>query len=298
MIVNLRGYAVYSILIMRLLRVINRPLLAGNVSRLLAIAAIAAMCCMVPTHGAFGDDGAQAEEYIIGPEDVLNITVWDNTDLSGDVYVGLDGYLDYHLIGRVKASGLTIGELAASIAGLLDDGYLKNPNVSVQVKKYGSQKVFIIGEVNRPGTYYLTKRTALVEALAMALGLTGEAGNEVIIVRPDSAGAAENIVVDLRRALEGDAEQNVYLRASDSIYIPKVKTFTIMGEVKKPGQYPMDKGMTVRKAISIAGGNTERAALNRTMVVRVADGQELEKAAEMHEPVLPGDTIIVPQSYF
>lgn len=288
----------YISLIMRLITVIKIPAAISNAARLLALVAMAATCFIMPGVDAFCNDEPLAEAYVIGPEDVLNITVWDNPDLSGDVYVGLDGYLDYQFIGRVKASGLTAGELAASVTELLANGYVNHPNVAVQVRKYGSRKVFIIGEVNRPGTYYLTKRTTLVEAIAMAMGPTGEAGHEVLIVRSDGGHDGENIMVDLRRALEGDVKQNIYVHPSDSIFVPKAKTFTIMGEVKKPGQYPMEKDMTIRKALSIAGGNTERAAINRTAVVRIVNGEELEQAVELNEPVLPGDTIIVPQSYF
>lgn len=125
-----------------------------------------------------------SEDYLIGPEDVLEITVWDNENLSSKVAVSLEGFINYQLIGKVKTAGLSAAELGKKITGLLADGYIINPQVMVRVIEYKSQKIFIIGEANRPGTYYLTKKTTLVEAVAMAGGPTKDADREVVVVRP------------------------------------------------------------------------------------------------------------------
>jgi polysaccharide export outer membrane protein len=240
---------------------------------------------------------AQSEDYVIGPEDVLEINVWDNADLSGKFAVSQDGLINYHLIGEVKAAGFTEGDLGKRITQDLADGYIVNPQVSVRVIEYRSQKVFIVGEVFKPGTYYLTKKTTLVEAISMAGGPTKDADREVIIVRRGEE-SGDQLSVDLRSALEGDLSQNIYVQNDDSIFVPKAKTFFIMGEVKKPGEYNLDAGTSVRKAISLAGGSTDKASMGRTRVIREVDGQEVEQKVALDEVVRPNDTIVVPESIF
>lgn len=240
---------------------------------------------------------ATSEDYVIGPEDVLFVTVWDNADLSGNFAVSQDGIINYHLIGEVRASGLSAGGLARRITGLLADGYIVNPQVSVRVLKYLSQKVFIVGEVVKPGTYYLTKKTTLLEAISMAGGPTQDAGREVIIVRSGN-GEGGQLSFDLRSALEGDLSQNVAVVDSDSIFVPRSSTFFIMGEVKKPGEYNLDEMTTVRKAISLAGGSTDKAAINRTRIISAEDGREVQRKVKLDELVKPNDTLVVPESFF
>ncbi len=270
-----------------------------------------ALSLSVPDPASAG--GKASEDYVIGPQDVLKIVVWENEDLSGMVAVTLDGYINYHLIGKIKASGLTTGELADKITALLANGYIVNPQVTVEVVKYMSKKIFIIGEVKKPGTYYLTRKTTLVEAISMAGGTTDNADREVIIVRPDKhrksavnrakqplsqAEGGRQIKVDLRSAVEGDLTQNIFVHDGDSIFIPKAKSFFIMGEVKSPGRYKLEKGTTILKAISIAGGETEKAAKNRTKVIRNIKGEKFERKVSLDELVRSEDIIIVPESFF
>jgi polysaccharide export outer membrane protein len=242
------------------------------------------------------------ENYMIGPQDILDIVVWDNEDLSGKVAVSLDGHINYQLIGKVRASGLTVGELAQRITELLADGYIINPQVNVRVVEYKSQKVFIMGEAARPGTYYLTKLTTIVEAISMAGGLTQDADTEAIIVRPSGNGTDNGefgqIKVDIRSALEGNLGQNICVRNNDSIFIPKAKTFFIMGEVNKPGEYKLESGTTVRKAVSLSGGATEKASMGRARVIRAIDDNEVETRIGLDEPLQPNDTVIIPERFF
>ena len=260
---------------------------------------------------AQGEPAKEAvQDYVIGPQDVLEIVVWNNKDLSGKTAVTLDGHINYQLIGKLKTAGLNTSELAVKITELLADGYLIDPQVTVRVLEYRSKKVFIVGEAMKPGTYYLTKKTTLVEAVSMAGGPTKEADREVIVVRPfadmpegnqetQSLGSqGKQIRVDLRSALEGDLSQNIFVENGDSIFIPKAKTFFIMGEVRKSGEYKLERGTTVRKAVSIAGGASEKAALGRIKVFRIIDGKDVESRIGLDELLLPNDTVTVPESIF
>ena len=252
-----------------------------------------------------------SEDYIIGPQDVIEIKVWDNEDLSGKVVVTLDGYINHHLIGKIKASGLSTGKMAKKITDLLANGYLVNPQVTVQVVLYKSQKVFLMGEIAKPDTYYLQKKkTTLVEIIARAGGLTKDADREVILVRTKDSNEKKSnlpdkntknklqIIVDFQNALEGDLSQNIFVQSGDSIFVPKAKTYFILGEVKNSGKYKLEKGTTILKAISIAGGETEKAAIDRTKIIRTINKKKTEIDVELHDSVQPGDIIVVPESWF
>jgi len=257
---------------------------------------------------------SKKKEYVIGPQDVLKITVWDHEDLNREVTVSEDGNFSYPLIGKVHADGLTVSELEKEIEKRLSGKYIINPQVNVTVKEYKSKQVFVLGEVGGnasgkgPGAYPLIGKTTLMEILAEAGGPTKDAGSEVIIIRPkhkkanptplEKASKDEIIRVNLRKLLEGDMSQNIVLQPNDTVYVPKAEYFYVFGEVKKPGKYILEKGITVLKAITIAGGTTEKASINKTKIIREKDGQKIEIKAKMTDPVYPGDTIIVPESLF
>src|SRR5262249_11695746 len=122
---------------------------------------------------------ARAQEYVIGPGDVLTISGWGHPGLSRACTVAPAGFAPFPLINRVKAGGLTTRQVAASLADLLGKDYLVNPQVIVSVKEYQSQKVTILGETSRPGVYYLTGPTSLVDVRSKAGGLSKNAGKQI-----------------------------------------------------------------------------------------------------------------------
>ena len=128
-----------------------------------------------------------AQEYAIGPGDVLRITVWGHDDLSKDYPVSQDGRVPFPLIGSVPAVGLSTAELAKRIRDLLEKDYLVNPQVIVAVKEYLSKKVHVMGEAEKPGLFYLTGPTTLLELLSKAGGLSKTAGKDLVLVRTEGA---------------------------------------------------------------------------------------------------------------
>lgn len=248
------------------------------------------------------------KEYEIGPEDRLEIRVWDQEDLTREVYVSREGAFSYPLIGTVQAGGLSVEQLEKEIAARLSRGYIVDPQVTVTVKEFKSQKVMVLGEVATPGTYPLTGRTTILEILTKTGGPTKTAGPEITVMRPrNTAGASgpqersandEVIKVNLKKLLEGDTSQNIYLKPNDTVYFSKAAFYYVFGEVNNPGQYSLEIGTTVLKAIATAGGVTEKAAVNRTKVVREKAGQKSEMRVKLTDPVEPEDTIVVPESFF
>lgn len=245
---------------------------------------------------------ALAQDYRVGEGDVLKVTVYDHDDLTTTSRVSGDGFIDFPLIGHLEVKGLTIAQITDKISSLLSDGYVVNPQVTIFIQEFKSKKAFIIGEVKNPGLYVLPGQTTFLALLSEAGGLNKDAGDKAIIKR--KTGASENkediLTVDLKDLIEkGDTSLDVMIADGDSVYVTKAGVFYVTGEVKKPDAYKCDEGTTVIKAITMAGGFSDKASKGRVKIVRKVDGKEevLEKV-KMDEPVLPDDVIIVPESFF
>jgi polysaccharide export outer membrane protein len=127
----------------------------------------------------------QQSEYAVGPLDVLTITIWEQADLSGRFTVGADGNISYPLLGNVRVTGLTSRAIEELLRTRLADGYLKKPQVTVEVTQFLSQRIFMMGEVTTQGPLPLTGELTLLEALARAGGVTEKAGAELVMMRSD-----------------------------------------------------------------------------------------------------------------
>jgi polysaccharide biosynthesis/export protein len=253
---------------------------------------------------------AQSGEYVIGPQDVLTITVWDRAELSGKFPVEADGSISYPLIGRTTVGGLTVQRAEQALEKRLSDGYLKKPQVSIAVEQYRSQQIFVMGQVRTPGAYPFTGELTLLEALACAGGLTPEAGSEVILTRATDAdvtgpvaadapqGAAQVTRIDLADLQRAGVRSTLELRPGDTIFVAEAETVFISGQVARPGEYPVRPGTTLRQALALAGGVTDRGSTRRIQVIRAVDGRETELRLGLHEPVRPGDTIVVRERLF
>src|SRR3954463_6864700 len=123
------------------------------------------------------------DSYVIGPQDVLTIQVFDQADLGGKYTVETDGTFSFPLIGRVKAGGMTLRGFEGELKKKLADGYFKNPQVTVAVETYRSQRVFVMGELRQPGPVALTGGMTLIEALARAGSTLPTSSGEVAVVR-------------------------------------------------------------------------------------------------------------------
>lgn len=247
-------------------------------------------------------------DYVIGPLDVLSINVHEDDALKGRYTVEADGTFSFPLIGRIKAGGLTIRDFEAALKARLKDGFFVDPQVTVGIEEYRSQRVFVTGEVRTPGILPLTGGMTLVEALARAGGVNAaSAAGDVAIVRakrPDGPPAGgedgeEPIRISLRDLESGRESTNVSLKDGDTIYVLRAESLYVFGEVKNPGAVSVQPGMTVLQALALVGGATIDAALNRIRIVRMENGERKElKRVKLTDLVKAGDTIIVPERYF
>ena len=249
-----------------------------------------------------------AADYVIGAQDVLTIQVFEQADLGGKFTVEVDGTFSFPLIGRVKAGGLTLRSFEGELKSKLADGYFKNPQVTVAVEQYRSQRVFVMGEVRAPGPVSLTGGMTLIEALSRAGSTQPTASGEVAVVRapqgakgpvlPDQPSGTEIFRASIRELESGSLARNIELRDGDTIFVPRAETVYVFGQVKNPGGYAVQKDTTVLQALSLAGGVTENGAMNRVRIVRILAGGKKEIKVGLTDTVKPGDTVIVPERYF
>lgn len=242
---------------------------------------------------------AVAADYILGPGDVIRVTVYDNDDLLTETRISDDGYIIMPLLGQVKLTGLSVAQAADHISKLLADGYIINPQVNIFIKEFRSKKAIILGRINKPGLIEMSGPVTLLELISQAGGLADDFGDKVTIKRVED-GKDHVIQVNLKSLIEGgDLKQNIDIRDGDTVYIGKAGMCYVTGEVENPNAYKCGDKMTVLKLITLAGGFNGKAAKDKVRIVRITNGAEkvIENVA-LDTPVLPDDVIVVPESFF
>lgn len=250
---------------------------------------------------------------VLGPYDLLEISVFDLDVLNRTVRVSDDGSITLPFLGRIDVHGLTRVDLEKRIASLLGDKYVNDPQVSVFVKEYESRKVSVSGAVRTPSTFQMMGDKTLLDVVSEAGGFTEDVGRSVYVIRRRQDGGTDRLQVDLEKLIyAGDSELNVPIHPGDVVYAPIEEKITIYvnGAVKTPGGYDFKHGdqITVLRAITKAGGTTERAAERRVQILRHhSDGNQsvipvdLRKvrAGKIADPVLQREDVIdVPEAFF
>ncbi len=246
---------------------------------------------------------AFSQDYLIGSQDVIKIAVFEYPDLTTEARVGEDGKITFPLLGEITAKNLTTRQLEKNIAEKLVSGNIvKEPQVSVFVQNYRNRKVTIIGEVNKPGQYDISGPTTLLDVISQALGMNQNAGYQLTVFRKNlTNGNKENttkINVDVDRLLNGgDMSQDIELQNADLIYVPKA-IFYIYGEVNRPGVYRLEKDITVKKAIALAGGLTPKGSQNRMEITRKQGESETTRSCDINSHLQIDDVVMIKESIF
>jgi polysaccharide export outer membrane protein len=248
--------------------------------------------------------------YIVGPNDVLGVKVFGEVDLSSTYSVDGDGTISFPFLGRVPVGGKTVQEIEFALTKLLADGYLSRPQVSVVITSYRSRVIYVLGEVRSPSKYTIEGQTTLLEVIAQAGSFMPNAAQTINILRykdglagvvagapvtPGDPRGAEILRINREDLSEGRLQSNIILQDGDTIFVPTAEKFYVMGFVKTPGQFVLQPGMTVRQALSLAGGLTERGSDRRIKIIRKVNNKDVELDADMSDLVRPNDTIRVPQ---
>lgn len=260
--------------------------------------------------------------YRIGPGDEIEINVFDVPELNLTTRVRESGFVTLPLIGAVRAGGVTEGDLIADLNARLAK-YLRNPQVSVFINNFGSQKVAVMGAVRKPGAYSLKKgQNSLIEIISQAGGITEKAGNYLDLVpgggsidyspsedplsAPTGAPAPNAVQIPLASVLgtNGGMPIDVPLRSGDTIVIPEAGKIVVEGEVLRTGNYQINQQMTLLGALAASGGITYAAKIDEVEIVReigpgdkarlVLDLEKIASGQEKDVPLKSGDVIRVP----
>ena len=242
---------------------------------------------------------AAPAKYMIGAQDLLKITVFDEPDLTNSYRVDGDGFITFPYISRVAASGLTLAELQDRIRTLLAAGFIKNPQVRVEIGEFKSQSVLVSGEVRQPGKVTMTGTMTLLEALAAAGSATSAASSELTVAHPKRADQADSDVVRVNwKDLQLGKGTDVVLQDGDIINVPKAQTFFITGQVRNGGSYVLEPGTTIQQAIAMAGGLTERGSDRGITATRIVNGRNADVKVTLEDKVQPNDTITIRNRFF
>jgi polysaccharide biosynthesis/export protein len=239
---------------------------------------------------------SMASDYVVGAKDKLSVTVFDEPSLTKTITVDGDGTFDYPLIGRVRAAGLSVRAIQDDVTARLKQDFLVNPQVAIEVETYRSQNVYVTGQVRIPGAVPLMGNMTVMEALARAGSPTPDAGTYLVINRrpsgdPSNQPSQERIAMS---DLQNGRVQTIALHDGDTIFVPKAETFFVTGQVRNPGPYLLEGDVTVAKALSMAGGVSERGSRSRIRITRVVNGKQVVvKTVKPDDLVQPGDSLEV-----
>ena len=219
-------------------------------------------------------------DYVLGPEDLVEIDVFQADDFKRTVRVSGQGFISMPLVGEIKAKGLTPVQLEKELNGRLGK-YLRDPQATATVKEYKSQRIGVMGAVAHPQIYNVTGQKHLVEMLFMA-GMTKDAGNVCMVFRPaqenkEGPGKTETIVVDLIELLDkGNRMLNIPVFGGDVIHVPKAGVVFVDGAVNRPGVFTLNAGTNLVQAIAMAGGLKFEALQSEIQILRVTGNGDRE----------------------
>ena len=256
----------------------------------------------------FSGNGANSstDDYRIGAEDLLEISVFEAPELDRTVRVSANGQISLPLLGSSQAAGLTSRELEVVIQELLRRSYMKDPHVGVFVKDMQSHPVSVFGAVKRPGVFQIRGSKRLIEVLSMTEGLSDDAGDTVVVTRQiqpvattdqvvdgasaeapalqekaDNGAAARTMVggsasgetlnINLKDLLNSsDSRSNVLIYPGDVIKVARAGVVYVVGEVRKPGGFMLktNENISVLQALALAEGLTRTSAKGHVRIIR------------------------------
>lgn len=254
-------------------------------------------------------DSAARGEYRVGPEDRLRIDIFGVDDLSREYRVNGAGSLLLPLVGSVRVAGLTLAEVEQVIAEAYAESYLRNPQVSVEVTEFRSQQFTVVGAVSNPRVYNTTRQVSLIEALAMAGGISREAGNHVYltdrITDPETRQpVTRTMIIDVEELMRNAQRYNLMLGESAMINVPRGGFIYVEGAVERPGAFPQRTDTTVLTALAEAGGLTFEASRQDIRVMRRGERgsewqsmsvnyQQIRDNPDLDFPLRSGDIVVV-----
>ena len=266
-----------------------------GLGRIVALLALAGGLLSLPATVAASEpaapDAAMAG-YVLGPDDVIEVSVLGRTDFTTRGRIGADGTIQLPYLGVVTAGKKTARDFADGVAKSLEaGGYFAKPIVKVDIVSYASRYIVVLGDVRSPGLVPIDRAYRLSEIIARVGGVA-DGGADYVVLRSDADGERHFKIADLAT---GDATEDPYVAAGDKVFVPHAELFYISGQVKGPGAFPLMTGMTLRMAIGRAGGLTDAGSEGHIKVTR--KGKVIPKP-KLDDPLAPGDVIVVGEGLF
>jgi polysaccharide export outer membrane protein len=250
---------------------------------------------------AFAQPAAKTTEPVLGIGDVVKVTVYQNPDLAVDARVSELGQINIPLIGAVAVGGLPVSAAEQLIEKLLrDGGFVLKPQVTIQTVQIRSSQISILGQVAKPGRFPIETVGSKVSEMIAAAGGVVPGGADVVTLVGHRDGKPIKLDIDLPAILQaGRAELDVPVENGDIIYVDRAPTIYIYGEVQRPGQLRLERGMTLMQALAQGGGLTARGTERGIRVHRRdAAGEVKILELKLNDRVERDDVIYVRESIF
>lgn len=232
------------------------------------------------------------EGYILGPRDIIEVSVVGRAEYRARVQVQTDGTIQLPYIKTVQAAEKTVLQLRDTVRALLQQGgYYTDPAVSVMVAVYASRYVTVLGEVANPGLLSVEKAYHVSEILAKVGGARAAGADNIILTRT----TGERMTLPIEMVASGGPADDPLVNPGDKVYIAAAPSFYIYGQVHASGSYKVEPGMSLRKALARGGGLTDRGSERKVKLFR--DGRELDHL-NLSMPIKGGDTIVVGERFF
>jgi polysaccharide export outer membrane protein len=250
----------------------------------------------------------QSESLLIGPGDTLHVQIFDTPEMDQHPKVTDSGEIPLLFAGNVKVAKLSPAEAAAAIGDALKAKQIMlHPQVSVTVELFATQQVSILGQLKTPGTYPLTTGTPILRVLSLAGGITELADRNISIERHAEPGKKINYY--LSNTSDDAIANQVIVYPGDTILVPKVGVVYVLGDVGRPGGYPLstnDSHMTILQAVALAGTLNKTALLSKAKLIRKTPTGledvpiqlgEIEKGKQPDVVLQANDIVYIPFSW-
>jgi polysaccharide export outer membrane protein len=229
--------------------------------------------------------------YILGPDDVVEVSVLGQQEFTTRSRVRADGTIVLPFVGSTTVSGDTPVTLSKRVAQVLKaGGYYSNPIVSVEIAGFASRYVIVLGAVAQPGLQPVDRPYRVSEIVARAGGLRAD-GAEFVIVRREKGG---ELKLPFEKLATGAAEDDPFVLPGDKVYVPAAESYYIYGQINAPGVYPIRDKLTLRKALARSGGLSALGSEKKITVYR----DDKKTALALDQAILPGDVIVIGQRSF
>lgn len=248
------------------------------------------------------------ESLLIGPGDLISITVFDTPEMTQDIRVNDAGVVRLQLIGDLKIGGQTPAAAAKLIEDtLISHQIMKAPQVTVRVKDYATQDVSVLGQVKNPGPYEITTPQTVLKVIALAGGLNDDADRKITIQRNNDP--TQKVDYYLANNADQAMQGAVLVNPGDTIIVPRAPIVYIMGDIGRPGGYAIatnDSKLTMLQLVAMAGSTNKTAKTNLKLIRKTPDGQQkeipvqladIQKGKQPDIPLQQGDIIFVPFSW-